>query len=194
MILAFDTIITNFYFYIAIGFSTFFILQTIFTFIGLGDSFDFDADFDAEVDLDINMADGVGMALHLFSIRGIIAFFMLFGWTGYILSLGDLHDILVFIIAFIAGSIMLILVGLIYYFLMKISQDGNLILTDAIGKEGSVYIPIPNRNEGIGKIQIVVGESLRTLDAIAKDKSIKTGQQVTVVGIVNGMLEVEENK
>jgi membrane-bound ClpP family serine protease len=140
------------------------------------------------------MADGMGMALHLFSIRGIIAFFMLFGWTGYILSLRDLHAILVFLIAFVAGSIMLVLVGLIYYFLMKISQDGNLILTDAIGKEGNVYIPIPNRNEGTGKIQIIVGESLRTLNAIAKDKSIKTGQQVTVVGIVNGMLEVEENK
>jgi len=192
MILAFDTIVMNFYFYIAIGFSTFFVLQTIFTFIGLGDSFDFDSDFDAEVDLDINMADGIGMTLHLFSIRGIIAFFMLFGWTGYALSPGNLHPFLVFLIAFIAGSVMLILVSLIYYFLMKISQDGNLVLTDAIGKEAKVYIPIPNRKEGTGKVQIIVGESLRTLDAIAKDKSIKTGQLVVVVDIVNGMLEVEE--
>ncbi len=194
MLLAIDFLQGNAYFYIALAFTTFFVLQGVFTFIGIGDAFEIDADFDAEIDVDVDITNGIGMTLHLFSVRGIIAFFMLFGWTGYILSLRDLHAILVFLIAFVAGSIMLVLVGLIYYFLMKISQDGNLILTDAIGKEGNVYIPIPNRNEGTGKIQIIVGESLRTLNAIAKDKSIKTGQQVTVVGIVNGMLEVEENK
>ena len=89
---------------------------------------------------------------------------------------------------------MLFLVSLIYYFILKLSQEGTLNKQEAIGKEGTVYIPIPNRNEGIGKVQMIISGSLQTLDAIAKGKSIKTGAEVRVLSIVNNMLEVEEIK
>ncbi len=190
MLVAFwDTI----YAYIAVGASGFFILQSIFTFIGIGDNFEIDTDFDAEVDMDINISDGLNMTFHLFTIRGIISFFMVFGWTGVILS-NELGNVAVFFISLGTGTVMLFLIALVYHFFDKISQEGNIDIKDAIGKQGSVYIPIPHRNEGIGKVQIIVGESLKTLDAIAKDQPIKTGSQVKVVGIINEMLEVEEIK
>ncbi len=194
MLLAISFLEGNAYFYIALAFTTFFVLQGFFTFIGIGDAFEIDADFDAEIDVDVDITNGVGMTLHLFSVRGIIAFFMMFGWTGYLLSETDTGSIFTFIAAFISGAIMLFLVSLIYYSIMKLSQDGTLNKKHAIGKIGSVYIPIPNRNEGIGKVQLVVSGSLRTLDAIAKDKSIKTGTEVRVIRIENNMLEVEEIK
>ena len=187
------TIWDTVYIYIALGASGFFVLQSVFTFIGVGDNFEIDSDFDAEIDMDVDMVDGLSMTFHLFTIRGIIGFFMVFGWTGVILT-GDLSQIAVFFISLGTGLIMLFLIALIYYFFEKISQEGNMDIKDAIGKQGSVYIPIPNRNEGIGKVQIVVGESLKTLDAIAKDKPITTGSQVKVIGIINQMLEVEEIK
>lgn len=193
-LLAISSVAKDIYMYIAIGFTTFFVLQTIFTFIGLGDNFEFDSDFDGDVDVDVDFTEGIGMALHLFTIRGIIAFFMLFGWTGYFLANSSLAGFAIFIIAFIAGTIMLVLVSLMYYLLIRISDSGTLNYNDAVGKQGTVYIPVPNRNEGIGKVQIVVGESLRTLDAIAKDKAISTGSQVKVIGIINEMLEIEEIK
>ena len=192
MLLAIDFLQGNAYFYIALAFTTFFVLQGVFTFIGIGDAFEIDADFDAEIDVDVDITNGIGMTLHLFSVRGIIAFFMMFGWTGHLLTEGDVSPIIVFIAAFISGSIMLFLVSLIYYFILKLSQEGTLNKQEAIGKEGTVYIPIPNRNEGMGKVQLVVSGSLRTLDAIAKDKSIKTGAEVRVLSIINNMLEVEE--
>ena len=192
MLLAMDFYQGSAYFYIALAFTTFFVLQGLFTFIGIGDAFEMDADFDAEIDVDIDVTNGIGMTLHLFSVRGIIAFFMMFGWTGHLLTIGDVGSFLTFVAAFISGTIMLFLVSMIYYFIMKLSQDGTLNKTDAIGKVGTVYIPIPNRNEGIGKVQMIVGGSLRTLDAIAKDKSIKTGAKVKVIKIENNMLEVEE--
>ncbi len=183
------------YFYIAVGASLFFILQSIFTFLGVGDNFEIDADFDAEVDFDIDVADGLSMTMHLFTVRGIISFFMVFGWSGVILSSsGELSGIAVFLISLGTGLIMLFLIALIYYFFDRISQEGNVDLRQAIGKQGSVYIPIPKRNEGIGKVQIVLSESLKTLDAIAKNDSISTGSQVKVVGIINEMLEVVEIK
>ena len=187
------SVISNSYFFLAVGASAFFILQSIFTFIGIGDNFELDTDFDAEVDLDVNIADGINMTMHLFTIRGIISFFMVFGWTGFILTnSGEIGGIAIFFISLATGTLMLFLIALVYYMFEKLSQEGNMNFNDAIGKQGSVYIPIPNRSEGIGKVQIVVNGSLKTLDAIAKNKSIKTGSQVKVVGIINEMLEVEE--
>jgi len=188
------TVISNAYFFIAVGSSAFFILQSIFTFIGIGDNFELDADFDAELDLDVDIADGLNMTFHLFTIRGIISFFMVFGWSGFLLTQNELNPVAVFFISMGTGTIMLFLIALVYYFFERISQDGNMDIKTAIGKQGTVYIPIPHRNEGIGKVQIVVGESLKTLDAIAKDKPITTGSQVRVIGIINEMLEVEEIK
>lgn len=183
---------TNAYFYIALAFSTFFVLQGVFSLFGIGDQFEMDSDFDSDLDAHFDLSDGVSMTLHLFSIRGIIAFFVMFGWTGYFLTNSDMNGFLVFFIAFISGGIMLFLVSLIYFFIGKLSQNGTINIRDSIGKTGTAYMPIPERNQGTGKIQIIVGETLHTLDCISKDKSIKTGQQVKVVGINNNMLEVEE--
>ena len=188
-------VLSNAYFYLALGATVFFVLQSIFTFIGIGDNFEIDSDFDAEVDVDVDIADGINIAFHLFTIRGIISFFMVFGWTGFILTnAGTMGGVAIFFISLGTGTLMLFLIASVYYFFERISQEGNIDLKDAIGKQGSVYIPIPNRNEGIGKVQIIVGESLKTLDAIAKDKPITTGSQVKVIGIINEMLEVEEIK
>jgi membrane-bound ClpP family serine protease len=184
--------LSNSYFYVALGATLFFVLQSIFTFLGIGDNFELDADFDADIDIDVGALDGLSMTFHLFTIRGIISFFMIFGWSGFILTDAGYGDLLTLLVSFGTGIIMLLLVALVYYFFKRIEQDGNMILKDAIGKQGMVYIPIPKRNEGLGKVQIIVGSSLRTLDAISTSEPIKTGTQVKVIGIINEMLEVEE--
>ena len=187
------SVVSNAYFFLAVGASAFFLLQSLFTFIGIGDNFELDTDFDADVDLDVGIADGISMTMHLFTIRGIISFFMVFGWTGFILTnVGVLSGVAIFFIALGTGTLMLFLIALVYYMFESISQEGNMDLNDAVGKQGTVYIPIPNRNEGIGKVQIIISGSLKTLDAIAKNKPITTGSQVKVVGIINEMIEVEE--
>lgn len=187
------SVVSNAYFFLAIGASAFFLLQSIFTFIGIGDNFEFDTDFDSEIDLDIDISDGINMTMHLFTIRGIISFFMLFGWSGFILTnSGELGSIAILFISLGTGTLMLFLIALVYYLFESIGQEGNMNLKDAIGKQGSVYITIPNRNEGMGKVQIIVSGALKTLDSIAKNKAIPTGSQVLVVGIINEMLEVEE--
>jgi len=189
------SVVSNAYFFLAVGATAFFVLQSIFTFIGIGDNFELDTDFDADVDLDVDIADGINMTMHLFTIRGIISFFMVFGWTGFILTNnGELGGVSIFFISLGTGTLMLFLIALVYYMFEKIAQEGNMNISDAIGKQGTVYIPIPKKNEGIGKVQIILSGSLKTLDAIAKSKPITTGSRVEVVGIINEMLEVEEIK
>ena len=74
------------------------LIQTILTLIGIGDN-GVDSDI-GDADIDADAADGVFGAeltdgdsdpsgldgLRIFSVRGIIAFFVVFGWTGILLD------------------------------------------------------------------------------------------------------------
>lgn len=180
------------YFYVALFFSVIFILQTVFTFLDLGDSIDIDADFDSEVD--ISLGDSIGLPFQLFTIRGIIGFFLVFGWSGFLLSKNNVHPILTFILAFVFGAITLVLVALIYSLALKLETDGTTKLKNAIGKEAEVYLPIPANNTGYGKIHVVISGALREVDAITYGEDLTTGEVVRVVQVLNDKVVVEKIK
>lgn len=180
------------YFYVALFFSVIFILQTVFTFLDLGDSIDIDADFDSEVD--ISLGDSIGLPFQLFTIRGIIGFFLVFGWSGFLLSKNNVHPILTFILAFVFGAITLVLVALIYSLVLKLETDGTTKLKNAIGKEAEVYLPIPANNTGYGKIHVVISGALREVDAITYGEALTTGEVVRVVQVLNDKVVVEKIK
>jgi len=180
------------YFYVALFFSVIFILQTVFTFLDLGDSIDIDADFDSEVD--ISLGDSIGLPFQLFTIRGIIGFFLVFGWSGFLLSKNNVHPILTFILAFVFGAITLVLVALIYSLALKLETDGTTKLKNAIGKEAEVYLPIPANNTGYGKIHVVISGALREVDAITYGEALTTGEVVRVVQVLNDKVVVEKIK
>ena len=73
----------------------------------------------------------------------------------------------------------------IIYFMGKLSDDGTLKLSNAIGKIGSVYLIIPPKRKGFGKVQVTV-QGVRTLDAMTdNDEEIPTGAIVEVIGVFN---------
>ena len=76
----------------------------------------------------------------------------------------------------------------------KLVESGTLDLTHAVGKTASVYLTIPAKGNGMGKVQIQF-QGLQTLDAVTNnDTEIKTGSIVTVKSIVNQeILLVEPN-
>lgn len=181
------------YFYIGLGGLIFFILQSVFTFLDLGDSFDADADMDGDVDSDFSWF-GLGLPFNLFTIRGIISFIMLFGFSGVAFSKLDLSFIVVFLLAFLCGFIMMTIVALIYYMAMKLGESGNVTIKDSIGKQCEVYLKIPSNNTGIGKVHIVLNDSLKELDAITLGEEIKSGNLVEVTDIINDKLVVKKIK
>ena len=68
---------------ISVVFSILFLIQFVFSLIGL----DLDTDVEADVSIDADMDAGVGMDADfaIFSVRSIIAFFTFFGWTGVLI-------------------------------------------------------------------------------------------------------------
>jgi hypothetical protein len=87
---------------------------------------------------------------------------------------------------------MLIVAYLMYKF-AQLEQSGTLNLYHALDQEGEVYIPIPGKGNGQGKIQLKVDGRVRELDAITDGESLKTGDLIRVVEILDdNVLKVEE--
>ena len=52
---------------------------------------------------------------------------------------------------------------------------------EAVGKEGEVYLTIPAKKQGAGKVNVLVGETLTEFDAVTDEREdIPTGQKVVV--------------
>lgn len=168
---------------IAILFSALFIIQIILGFI----SGDIDG-VSAEGDADVAVEGDTGIDFQFLSVRNMLAFFTIFGWTGIICLGSDLSPILSTLIATVAGLIMMFIMASIMYFMGKLTEDGTLKIKNAIGKSGNVYLPIPAQRSGMGQVQIQV-QGLQTLDAITDhDLEIPTGSLVEVVDILNNQV------
>lgn len=168
---------------ISIPFSVLFLIQMVMTFIG-GDLDDISADADTSVNGDI------GIDFQFLTLKNLIAFFTIFGWTGIICLHSGLGTVLSTFIASIAGLLMMVVMASILYFMGKLTEEGTLKLSNAIGKVGNVYLTIPAGRKGMGKVQIQV-QGLQTLEAITDaEKDIKTGAVVEVVDILNDQILV----
>jgi membrane protein implicated in regulation of membrane protease activity len=82
------------------------------------------------------------------------------------------------------------------YFLMrglyKLTADGTERIDRAIGEEGTVYLTIPGRNEGLGKVQVAVQNRTVEYEAMTGGEKLPTGARIVVVGVLGaGRVEVE---
>jgi hypothetical protein len=183
---------TQFYFYLAIASTVFFIVQFCLTFFGGGDHGDvgFDHDLAVDHDLDVNTdaseIDGTDYSgisdINLFSIKSITAFVMFFGWAGFFW--GDKGYLGLFI-AIICGSVMMFLTSLVIFLLLKMQQTGNVTHADLIGRSASVYLRIPGKRSGIGKITVKLDRCSREMQAMA-DEEIGRGMPVIIKEHIQG--------
>lgn len=168
------------------------IVQTILLFFGIGDghSGEFDMDM-SHTDMPDAGDDGDGLAV--FSIRGIVAMFAVAGWSGLAMYQAGCDLRLVIPLSVIFGIIALIGIAYMMKAIMKLQDDGNIELGGAVGKSGKVYIPIPAKMQGSGKINLTLQERFIEADAVTPcDRIIKTGETVRVVATDEvGMLVVE---
>ncbi|MBQ8641068.1 MAG: NfeD family protein [Clostridia bacterium] len=157
------------------------VVQTILLFFGIGD--------DIDGDLDIPSDDG----FVLFSLRGIMGMAAVGGWSGLVLYQTGLPLGLAVLLALIFGFLALVGIAWLMKISLKLQSSGNLDLGYAIGKVGTVYIPIPADMKGTGKVNITLQERLMEVNAVtAADRKLATGESVRVVATdETGILVVE---
>ncbi len=174
-------LLSKIYWLVTIPFSTLFVIELVMTFLGAGsDTGGFDASGDADTSVDIDE----GISFQLITLKNLVAFFTIFGWIGLACIDSKLSITSTIIISSISGLLMMVLMASIYYFMGKLTETGNLEINRAIGEKATVYLQIPAKRHGAGKIQIKL-QGLRTIDAMTdEDEPIATGSLCEVVGIL----------
>lgn len=158
----------------------------IFIFLLFMTAFGSDADTDVQSDFHDSFADGDGIPFQLLSLKNIVGFFAMFGWSGLGLLNAGIGSGLVIFFSILCGLIMMVAMASLFYFMSKLAESGNLKMKNAIGKVGEVYLFIPGNRSGIGKIQVTVQGNLQTIDAITDDpESITTSSLVEVLEVID---------
>ena len=157
------------------------VIQTVLLLFGMGDD-------DVETDgIDLNgngvgdtPGDGGGDGMALFSLRGIMAMAAVGGWSGLAMHDNGMPLTMTIILATAFGFITLVGIG-------------NIVIGYTIGKVGTVYIPIPPKMSGSGKINVTVQERFIEVDAVTPcERKLMTGESVRITATdENGMVVVE---
>ena len=180
---------------IAIVFSILFLIQFVFSLIGLDadTDMDVDGDFDVSGDVDTDPGFGLDADFTILSVRSIIAFFTFFGWTGVLVLNSGRSTLQAIVFASVAGLLAMVLVGYLIYLFSKLSQEGNYNIDNALFNTGTVYLTIPGQESGKGKIHVTIDGTMREMDAITKEgDKIPTGADIRVVEVLeNNVLLVE---
>jgi hypothetical protein len=135
---------------------------------------------------DIHGHDGHNDAteVRLFTLRSVVAFFAVGGWTGVVLAGSNFSLPAVVILSLMAGWAALYFVTWAIRMALRLQYSGNLQISNAIGKVGEVYIPIPAANKGRGKVNVVVQERFCEFEATTSaGRELKTGEQVFITGV-----------
>ena len=177
------------YFCVGLGASVFLVLQIITLLFGIGETGETEIDLsgDGEADATVDLADG----FHLFTLRGLVAFFAIGGWTG--LALADISTGLSIAGALLSGTLALVVMAFLMRAIMQLRSSGNIDNAKAIGKIADVYLTIPAKGNGAGKINLTLEERFVEINAIQEgSEPISTGAKVKVTAIVGDTLVVEQ--
>lgn len=167
----------KFYWAVAVPFTVFFVLQLVLSFFGAETPDDLP---DAEIEADH------GIGFQFFTLKNMVGFFTIFGWTGIACIESGLSLVATILVSVASGTAMMGIMAGLFYLLMKANADGTMRIENAIGQVGEVYLTIQSKRGAMGKVQVKVSGSLRTLDALTDDEhDIQTGKMVTVASIVN---------
>lgn len=171
--------------YVALPTSFIFLLQTILTFIGSDSTSGINADFDGNL-------EGVEAPMQVFTLRNLVNFLLGFSWTGITFYHSIDSYILLIILSTLVGLGFVWIFFLIIKQIQKLAEDNTFHLEHALQKTGTVYLSIPQKKQGTGKISISIKGSQRELSAITLDDRIETGSNIRVIGIEGGSLLIVE--
>ena len=178
------------YFWAALIGCTLLVIQVILQVIGLGGDHDMDMSPDADVDAGIDGDPAHGTQGNIFfgilSFKTLVAFGGIFGLTGLSLEKSDMSAFNRIAIAGVAGLVAMIVVAYMMRALYNLGASGSLVIRNAIGHQGEVYLRIPGGGDGRGKVTVEIQGRTVELPAITDGEAIGTGKVVKIVDIASG--------
>lgn len=178
-----DPLLKAFWF-VAIPTSLVFIIQTIMTFFGADSSDGLDADLGGDA--------GGDAQFQLFSLRNLINFLLGFSWTGISLYFSIPNRMILLLLAIAVGVFFVYIFFVVIKQIMRLAEDNSFKYSNTLNKTAQVYLTIPGKKKGKGKIMISIKGSFHELDAMTEKESIPTGSTVKVVKIENSDILIVE--
>ncbi len=114
------------------------------------------------------------------SVRTVIAALAFFGLTGLAANSADLSTPSTLILSLAAGVGAMYAVHWLMQQLFRLRADGTVRLQRAIGATGTVYIKVPPREQGAGKVLLTLQNRTVELKAVTAGEELPTGTQVIV--------------
>lgn len=150
----------------------------------IGTLFGGDTDDMGSADSEVGTDDGLGF--QFFTLKNVIGFFTLFGWSGLACIDAGYSTGVTIAVSVFCGLIMMTIMASIFFALSRMTESGTLNLSNAIGAIGEVYLPIEKERGGFGKVQVHVQGQMRTLQALTDgDQDLVVGAVVEVLGVIN---------
>jgi hypothetical protein len=174
-ILGFDWTMEFVYMACAAAGGTVLVLQTALMLFGVGDGHD--------ADLHHDMGDGGDHpdgTFGLFSVRAIASFFTFFGLTGWLGTNNGWNPTVTVLGATGAGLALMVVVGWMMRMQSKLQSRGNLDSKNALGQSARVYLRIPGRNAGFGKVTVKIQGRTAEYSAFTLGDELPTGALVRI--------------
>lgn len=124
--------------------------------------------------------------LNLLSVRALsagLAFFGVGGLFGLWLGLGSLLAIPV---GLVIGGTVMVLVAKVLRGLRGLEADYSVLIEEAIGEHGTVYLSIPAAQSGRGKVHLELRGRFTELPAVTLQGELPTGASVIVTDVIDG--------
>ena len=140
--------------------------------------------------------DGSGVhdasTLRLLSLQTVVAFLTVFGWSSIVAISTGSDEAISLIVGLALGLLAMFLVAKMVQATRKLAENGTLNPRNAIGESGKVYLPIPPKGQGEGKVMLEVQGQLHEFEAITLGPdTLKTGSMVRVTDLRGEALVVE---
>ncbi|RIV70735.1 hypothetical protein [Flagellimonas aequoris] len=176
------TLFEKVYWIVAIAGSAILLVLVFMTLIG--------GDVDDMGDVDTDIEADTGIHFQFLSLKNLMGFFTIFGWSGIACMENGLSTGLTVFISVVCGLLMMLAMASLFYYLAKLQSSGTLNLKNAVDQIGEVYLTIGANRSRIGKVSVNVQGTLRELQALTDEGqdlvqgNVVKVQDVTDTGIL----------
>ncbi len=140
---------------------------------------------DGDLDVDLDGGDTPTAEFRVLSLQTISAFAMGSGWTGITAyRVLDLSFTGATVVAIVCGVASAWLIVTLLRAALSLQGSGNIALDATLGQTGTVYIAVPPKGEGTGRVTVVVNNRRREFAAVQHgDEPIATNTRIGIVGV-----------
>ncbi len=127
---------------------------------------------------------GANWIFGVLTFRTIVAALTFFGLTGLAGNSAGMSAPATYAIAILAGLAAMYGVHWMMQGLYRLRSDGTARIERAVGKTGTVYLKVPGKKSGVGKVTVSLQGRTMEYQAMTAQDELPTGNRVVVVDVI----------